>query len=95
MMRMTCSRYCGLCLHDQLIMCHLLLQFDTLSYQSSHSSLATSKLGTVSAVNTPLQGSLESLSIPPVKQGKQTAASGGLGDWEDKLLGYKTGNSSV
>jgi len=37
------------------------------------------------------QGSMESLSIPPVKQGKQTAASGGLGDWEDKLLGYKTG----
>ena len=93
MMMTTCSRYCAA--HASMIIYPLLLQFDTLSYQSSHSSLATSKLGTVSAVNTPLQGSMESLSITPVNQGKQTAASGGLGDWEAKLLGYKTGYSSV
>jgi len=62
-----------------------MFQFDTLSHQSSHSSLATSKLGTVSAVSTPLQGSMESLSI---QHGKRSA---GVGDWEAKLLGYKNG----
>jgi len=61
-----------------------MFQFDTLSYQSSHSSLATSKLGTVSTVNTPLQGSLE-------RGNQQIAPSDRLGDWETKLLGYKTG----
>lgn len=44
-----------------------MFQFDTLSHRSSHSSLATGKLGTVSAVATPIQGSMESLVVPSIR----------------------------
>merc|ERR1711981_968597 len=68
-----------------------MFQFDTLSHRSSHSSLTTGKLGTVSAVSTPLQGSMESLNIQPLHRVAQPGVPGGRDDWEAKLLGYKKG----
>merc|ERR1719186_2101650 len=75
-----------------------MFQFDTLSHRSSHSSLGTSKLGTsklgtVSAVSTPLQGSMENLGIHSIKKGvgNHPTTSGVLDEWEAKLLGHKKG----
>jgi len=70
-----------------------MFQFDTLSHRSSLSSLGTIKLGTVSTVSTPLQGSMENLAIQSPKRvgDNHTATSGFLNEWEAKLLGQKKG----
>jgi len=49
--------------------------------------MGANKLGIVSAVSTPLQGSIESLGIQPNK----SLHSRTVDDWDDKLLGYKKG----
>ena len=65
-----------------------MFQFEPLSHRSSQSSLATGRLGIVSAVATPCQGSIESLNIQP---GKPVETGGELfGDRNAKLLGNKT-----
>jgi len=64
-----------------------MFQFEPLSHRSSQSSLATGRLGTVSAVTTPCQGSIESLAI---QLGKPNETDRELyGDWDAKLLGNK------
>jgi len=70
-----------------------MFQFDTLSHRSSLSSLGTNKLGTVSAVATPLQGSMDNLAIQSVKKEDENNKnpSGLQNEWEAKLLGQKKG----
>ena len=64
-----------------------MFQFEPLSHRSSQSSLATGRLGAVSAVVTPCQGSIESLAI---QLGKPNELDRELyGDWDAKLLGNK------
>jgi len=69
-----------------------MFQFEPLSHRSSQSSLATGRLGIVSAVATPCQGSIESLNIQP---GKPVETDGELfGVRNAKLLGNKTKSHS-
>jgi len=70
-----------------------MFQFDTLSHRSSLSSLGTNKLGTVSAVSTPLQGSMENLTVQSTNRGgdNNSTTPSLLNEWEAKLLGQKKG----